>query len=94
MHGDRRQRERGDKPDLGLVACQQRAGGAARRRRDGGECEVRGRDAHPRGHAGPRARDDRRLDQQQADGADLDRDREAGDEAGEQCSGRIHRRPV
>ena len=76
------------------MAGQQRARGAAGGGRHRGEREVRGRDAHPRGHAGARAGDDRRLDQQQADRADLDGDREAGDQTGEQCGGGIHRRPV
>jgi Lrp/AsnC family leucine-responsive transcriptional regulator len=87
---DRRQREGGHDPDLGLVAGQGRARSPAGHGGDRGEREVGRRDAHPGRHARPRSGDHGRLDQQQAHGADLHRDRQPGDQPGEESGGGVH----
>ena len=66
------------------------AGGTAGGGGDDGEREIRGRHAHSGGEAGTRAGGDRCLDEQQADGSDLDRDGEPGHETGDEGGGGVH----
>jgi hypothetical protein len=90
VHRDRSHDRRGDDPDLRFMAGQRGARRTARSGRHGGKAEVGRRDAHPRGNAHPGPANDRGLDQQQADHANLHRDGEPGDESGEERCARVH----
>ena len=74
------------------MGCERGTHRTAGNDRDRREREIRGGHAQTGCHADARAADDRRLDQQQAHGADLDRDDQADREAGEQGGGRVHGR--